>query len=219
MKCAWTNIRLDMRLYDFWCQSPGPLLLVNRLLNSMDPSARILFVSSGTHDPATKSGMPEPEYTNARLLAFPPQAKQEDPAATGRKRYTTSKLANVFSTYELARRLKDKDLDTITVNAFDPGMMPGTGLARDYHPVARFAWKFVLPVLTFILPGVNRVADSRADLAYLAAAPELNGITGKYFVGRKMTASSNESYNREKAFELWETSAKLVGLRDLDPKG
>jgi hypothetical protein len=46
----------------------------------------------------------------------------------------------------------------------------------------------------------------------LASAPELSGISGKYFVGRKMTASSKESYNREKAFELWETSAELVGL-------
>jgi NAD(P)-dependent dehydrogenase (short-subunit alcohol dehydrogenase family) len=190
----------------------GHYLLVNRLLDSMDPAGRILFVSSGTHDPATKSGMPEPEYTNARILAFPLQPEKENPGATGRRRYTTSKLASVFLTYELARRLKDKGLDSITVNSFDPGMMPGTGLARDYNPIARFGWKFVLPILTLVLPGVNRVEVSGADLVYLAAAPELSGISGKYFVGRKMTASSKESYNCEKAFELWETSAELVGL-------
>jgi len=42
----------------------------------------------------------------------------------------------------------------VTVNAVDPGMMPGSGLARDYPPLRRFAWRYVLPALRF-LPGVN----------------------------------------------------------------
>ena len=28
----------------------------------------------------------------------------------------------------------------ITVNAFDPGLMPGTGLVRNYGPAVRLAW-------------------------------------------------------------------------------
>ncbi|MDR3578108.1 MAG: SDR family NAD(P)-dependent oxidoreductase [Anaerolineaceae bacterium] len=190
----------------------GHYLLVNRLLDCMDRAGRIIFVSSGTHDPAQKSGMPVPEFTNARLLAFPTNGEKEKTSTTGRRRYTTSKLANIYTSYELTRRLNERGLGGITVNAFDPGLMPGTGLARDYNPLARFAWKFVLPIMTIFSPGINRVEDSGADLAYLATAPELSGVSGKYFMGRKMVQSSSESYNREKALELWETSAELVGL-------
>jgi len=190
----------------------GHYLLVNRLLDCMDQAGRIIFVSSGTHDPVQKSGMPVPEYTNARLLAFPAKWEKENPGVTGRRRYTTSKLANIYTTYELSRRLNEKGLVTITVNAFDPGMMPGTGLARDYNPLARFGWKFVLPVMTIFSPGINRVEDSGAALAYLATAPEFAGVSGKYFTSRKMAPSSSDSYNREKASELWKTSAELVGL-------
>lgn len=190
----------------------GHYLLVNRLLENMARPGRILFVSSGTHDPKMKTGMPEPEYTNARLLTFPPKLASQDPTTLGRKRYTTSKLANIFTTYEMTRRLKRAGKDAITVNAFDPGMMPGTGLARDYNPLMRLAWKFVLPMLTYIRPGVNRVEVSGANLAYLATNPELENVTGKYFVGRKSVPSSLESYDEDKAYELWETSKDLVGL-------
>ena len=190
----------------------GHYLLVNRLLNNMAPPARIIFVSSGTHDPAMKTGMGDPEYTNARLLAFPNERAGDDPLQVGRKRYTTSKLANVFCTYELARRLEAEGRSGITVNAFDPGMMPGTGLARDYNPFMRLAWKYLLPALTYFGNGARRVEDSGMALARLVLDPELAGITGKYFSGMDMIPSSEESYDKTKAAELWETSAALVGL-------
>jgi light-dependent protochlorophyllide reductase len=189
----------------------GHFLLANRLLDCLDSSARIIFVSSDTHDPAQKTGMPEPQYTNARLLAFPPQVQEADLTTVGRRRYTTSKLANVFTTYELARRLKQQRRK-ITVNVFNPGLMPGTGLARDYSPLLRFAWNYVLPLLDRIRFGSNRVQNSGAALAYLITAPELEHTSGKYFSGKQMLLSSQESYDLAKANELWKTSAKLVGL-------
>ena len=190
----------------------GHYLLVNRLLESLEPPARIVFVSSGTHDPAMKTGMGDPEYTNARLLAFPREDANASALEVGRKRYTTSKLANVFCTYELVRRLEAGGFRMITVNAFDPGMMPGTGLADDYNPFMRLGWKYLLPILTYFGTGARRVEDSGAALARLVLAPELSGITGKYFSGLDMIPSSQESYDLAKARELWETSAELVGL-------
>jgi NAD(P)-dependent dehydrogenase (short-subunit alcohol dehydrogenase family) len=125
----------------------GHFLLANLLLKLIKAPARLVFVSSGTHDPKKKTGMPDPEFTSARALAFPD--KSEDEAGEekkgsssssdkgdvwiGRLRYTTSKLCNVFCAYEMARRLapdeddKDKDEPIISVTAFDPGLMPGTG--------------------------------------------------------------------------------------------
>jgi len=43
--------------------------------------------------------------------------------------------------------------------------------------------------------------------------PTLEGISGKYFDGMGERASSQESYDQQKAAELWETSAELVKLQ------
>src|SRR5260370_30102072 len=154
--------------------------------------------------------MPKPDYIHATSAA-----KREagaDPGNAGRRAYTTSKLCNVMFAYELSRRLKAEGHNGITVTAFDPGLMPGTGLARDYGPVQKFLWNFVLPALRFI-PGVNGARKSGDDLARLALDPELEGVSGKYFVVRKSVLSSKESYRERKAAELWDSSVSMVHLK------
>jgi len=42
--------------------------------------------------------------------------------------------------------------------------------------------------------------------------PKLEGVSGKYFQGFKEIPSSEESYDKKKAAELWEASAELVKL-------
>jgi NAD(P)-dependent dehydrogenase (short-subunit alcohol dehydrogenase family) len=163
-----------------------------------------VVVSSGTHDPARFTGMPHPRYTSAAELAHPPG---ELTAEEGRRRYTTSKLCNLLFTYELDRRL-EHGAQAVTVNAFDPGLMPGSGLARDYPPLQRVAWRYVLPALRF-LPGINSTKTSGRNLAALAADPRFDGVTGMYFEGSKPALSSADSYNIDTARELWETSAHL----------
>ncbi|HEX4250665.1 MAG TPA: SDR family NAD(P)-dependent oxidoreductase, partial [Pseudonocardia sp.] len=122
-------------------------LLVRELLPHLVAPARIVFVASGTHDPAKRTGMPAPRYTTAAELADPavdsapgaeepgaaerraeepgapgrPAAEPGNAATIGRRYYTTSKLCNVLTTYELARRLPaERPGELITVNAFDP---------------------------------------------------------------------------------------------------
>lgn len=183
-------------------------LLVRELLPRIVRPGRVVFVSSDTHDPRRINGMPAPAYAAARELADPPD-NGDGPGTAGRRRYTTSKLCNVLTAYEFARRVPP---DEVTVNAFDPGLMPGTRLTRDYRPLARLAWQYVLPVLTFV-PGVNihTPAQSGAALARLVLDPELTGVTGTYFSGRRAIRSSEKSYDREAAAELWAGSVELVG--------
>jgi light-dependent protochlorophyllide reductase len=183
----------------------GHFALVCGLLDALTAPARIVVVSSGTHDPAKFTGMPHPRYTSAADLAHP---TGELTAEEGRRRYTTSKLCNVLFTYELDRRL-DHGVNGVTVNAFDPGMMPGSGLANDYSPLQRFAWRYVLPALRF-LPGVNSTRTSGRHLATLAADPRFNGVTGMYFEGNKAALSSADSYNIDTARELWDASERLL---------
>jgi NAD(P)-dependent dehydrogenase (short-subunit alcohol dehydrogenase family) len=191
----------------------GHFLLVNRLLSQLAGPGRIVFVSSGTHDPAQKSGMPEPVFTSAERLAHPVET---DPGAasgvTGRLRYTTSKLCNVYCAYEPSRRIKTGTIRAITVNAFDSGLMPGTGLARNYPPLARLGWKYILPVLTLFQPNVNTVSKSGKALAALVTEPQYAGITAGYFEGTRQIKSSVLSYDAKNALDLWLGSAELVGL-------
>jgi hypothetical protein len=69
-----------------------------------------------------------------------------------------------------------------------------------------------MPALRFI-PGVNSTSKSGTDLAWLVLDPELEGVSGKYFVGRRSVPSSKESYDERKAAELWASSVTMVRLK------
>jgi NAD(P)-dependent dehydrogenase (short-subunit alcohol dehydrogenase family) len=192
----------------------GHFLLANLLLRDLAPAARIVFVASGTHDPKKKTGIPHPRYPSALLVAKPetdPAHGGDKTATAGKRRYSTSKLCNVYCTYEMARRLKTIGSE-ITVTAFDPGLMPGTDLVRDYNPVVRFLWYHVLPRLTFLHRNIHSMRHSGAALADLAVDPKFDRITGKYFEGREEIPSSDLSYNQDNWIDLWRTSVELARL-------
>ena len=133
------------------------------------------------------------------------------------RRYSTSKLCDVFYAYELARRLEAHGYSTpehpITVNAFNPGPTPGTGLARDAGAFERFGWNVLLPLMRPLFPDMSTPEAVAKGLAHLVLDPALEHTTGKYFEGMNERASSQESYDQHKAAELWEASAELVQLQ------
>jgi NAD(P)-dependent dehydrogenase (short-subunit alcohol dehydrogenase family) len=194
----------------------GHFLLVNLLLPSLKAPARIVVVSSGVHDPAKKTGMPDPAWNAPAALArgeMGPAAQGDSASADSGRRYTTSKLANVYFTYELARRLPAG----VTINAFNPGLMPGTGLAREYPAPFRWLWLHVLPRMIPLLrlvrsPDIHTVDASGAALAWLVTDPALAETSGKYFSGRTEIRSSEASYDVARASELWQASTNLTGL-------
>jgi NAD(P)-dependent dehydrogenase (short-subunit alcohol dehydrogenase family) len=188
----------------------GHYLLTRLLLPDLASGAQITFVSSGTHDPKQKSGMPAPRYTTAQALAH----DFESNANAGRRRYTTSKLCNVYCTYEYAGRLAvspDPRLQSLRVNAFDPGLMPATDLARTYSAPLRFVSRHILPLLSLFIGNIHSPAVSGRRLALLASGGE-GSTTGKYFSDGQETPSSAESYDTRKAVDLWTASAEMTGL-------
>jgi len=186
----------------------GHFALVQGLLEQLARPARIIVVSSGTHDPAKRTGMPVPRYASADRLALAEGEPEEPIAKLGRRRYTTSKLCNVLFAYELDRRLGE-GRDGVSVNAFDPGLMPGSGLGRDYSPAQRFVWRFVFPLLR-VLPHVHSPRTSGGHLAALADDARYEGVSGKYFEDLRAVRSSADSYDRDKAADLWQTSERLL---------
>jgi len=107
----------------------------------------------------------------------------------------------------LAQRLRERG---ITVNAFNPGLMPGTGLIRDAGAVSRLLWRTVARGLV-VLPMVNTTRTSGANLARLLTATELAGVTGAYFVGRHPAGSSLASYDAVANQALYQRSLHLIG--------
>lgn len=197
----------------------GHFLLVNLLLKQLVAPARIVFVSSDTHDSSKTTGMPAPYWRDPNLMAYPdrdPELKDKDLGTLGRTAYTTSKLCNVLCAYELSGRLQQAistESSPITVNVFNPGLMPGSGLASDYTATAKFVWNNILPILCKFVPNVNTMSESGKALAKLVNDPELENVTGKYFSGFEMIDSSAESYDEEKAEQLWNASLKLTQLQ------
>ncbi|MEM7332067.1 MAG: SDR family NAD(P)-dependent oxidoreductase [Chloroflexota bacterium] len=201
----------------------GHFLLVLSLLKHLKSPARIIMVSSGAHDSEqVQKPLQPPRYVKADWLAHPEQDPDRPTNAktAGGQAYASSKLCNVLFAYELSRRLDDHGFSTpnapITVNAFDPGLMAGTDLGRDNKGLMRFVWYRILPLLSRFMPNGRSPQQSGADLAYLATAEELQGITGRYFSGRTQTLSAKESHDLQKATDLWRTSVCLTQLNEAD---
>jgi protochlorophyllide reductase len=117
---------------------------------------RVVFVGSGTHDPAQRTGMPAPSEAPIEALA-----RGEDNETSGRGRYSTSKLLATAITPALARAHPDR-----YVACFDPGLMTATGLARGYAGPARRAYALLAPLLSR-LPFASTPERSAAVFASL----------------------------------------------------
>lgn len=189
----------------------GHFLLTNLLLHHSPSLKRIAVVSSALHDSGLKSPMPIPRYTNAEDMAFPKKEDIRSDGQDGSERYSTSKLCNIYFTYELVEKLKAKGRDDVLVNAFNPGLIPGTGLGRNNRGFIKFMWYYLMPLMAVFIPGASTTDKSGKLLAELISKVD---TTGKYYDIEKLVDSSKESYDEQRRVELWEGSAKLVGLTD-----
>ena len=114
-----------------------------------------------------------------------------------------------MAVYALVQHLKSEiPQHAITVNAFNPGLMPGTGLANDYPPLLKFMWNNVLT----LLPIGKTPSESGEALALLVTSPDLAHKTGLYFNGKNEVSSSQVSCDKSKQEELWSNSLRYVGL-------
>ena len=171
----------------------GHFLLTNLLLPILAGDARIFNVASDMHDPP--GGI---HWPGVELLAHP---KGED-----RKKYSYSKLCNLYFTYELDRRLRGKG-SHITVNAFNPGYMADTNFAPGQGKTRAMTVKLTMP------ERYGTLETSSDALAELAVSGAFSGVSGKYLDrSTSTTESSSLSYDEANTAELWRKSAELCGL-------
>jgi NAD(P)-dependent dehydrogenase (short-subunit alcohol dehydrogenase family) len=171
----------------------GHIALFGQLEASFSPSTVIVSTASGTHDKNHKLAKPYKFYggyfPSAAEVAAGRVSESVDKAQMGRDRYATSKLCNVLFTYAMARKFGEAGPRFI---AFDPGLMPGTELARDQPAAIRFAWKNILPAAAKLIDGASTAQRSGRVLAQLLAAKLLPIGTGLHveFTGHQIPSST-----------------------------
>jgi NAD(P)-dependent dehydrogenase (short-subunit alcohol dehydrogenase family) len=181
-------------------------LLTNLLLDTLKASApaRIVNTSSRAHARAQIHFDDLESRTDYRDI----------------KAYEHSKLAIVLFTYELARRLEGTG---VTANTLHPGVVATNFAANNSGIVGllmrRVATKFATNeqgaggLLTHLLGFVFLSPEQGAQTGiYLATSPEVEDVTGKYFVKCKAVPSSPDSYDTATAHRLWQISETLTNL-------
>ena len=109
----------------------------------------------------------------------------------GMKAYTRSKLAQIMFTFELAERLRDTG---VSVNAL--------------HPASLMDTKMVLETFGYTMSSVQEGADASIRLV---DAPELEGVTGRYYEGQLEARANRQAYDAEARKKLWVLSEELCG--------
>jgi retinol dehydrogenase 14 len=116
--------------------------------------------------------------------------------------YCEAKLGNILFTYSLARILEGT---AATVNCLHPGIAQTFALSN-----AREIYTRLHGPTEYTTPGSHEAA-ARTSL-YLATSPEVEGVSGKYFVNCEAVASSNLSYDISLQDKLWQKSVEMTGL-------
>ncbi len=193
-------------------------LLLRLVQPRLAPGARVVITSSGTHDPAEKTGVPPPRHADATLLAFPERDPRTDKvaAAAGMRAYAASKLCNLMTALHLAASAEAQDKGW-QVFAYDPGLTPGTGLVRDQAWLVR---ALVWPLLPLMVPfgkGMNRLSDAGRGLTELASVAEAPaGLVYASLRKGVLTWPEPSVLARDAAAgaALWRDSAAMTGVAD-----
>lgn len=168
----------------------GHFLLINLLLPLIGKSApaRVVIVSSAAHAQAPRTGIDFDNLSGEKNYS-------------GFRAYGQSKLANVLFANELGKYLPPGS----TANALHPGII-ATNLGRHMQGGMTRLLGFAM------WPFMVSVPQGAATSCYLAAHPEVQGVSGKYFANCKQTGASKHAGSGQLAEKLWTVSAELVAL-------
>lgn len=185
----------------------GPFLLTNLLLDAIEAAApsRVVNVASEAHedvgrfdfdDPQAKSrDYPRTEAANAFYSLVLPWSH---PAF---KQYAYTKLANILFTIELARRMEGTG---VTANALHPGMV-ATEFGRGNGTYGWLMQRYIRA------RGISAEEGART-IIHLATSPDVENVSGRYFVKCRATAPSLAAQDREDAVRLWALSFEMTAL-------
>ncbi|HVV27231.1 MAG TPA: SDR family oxidoreductase [Rhizomicrobium sp.] len=155
------------------------------LLPRLQPGARIVSTASNAH-------------RGARLDFDDLQSRR---GYVGFPVYGKSKLCNILFNRELARRAPAG----VTANCLHPGFV-ATRFGNESGGVVRALLRIAKPV------GAISPEEGAKTIVYLAASPDVEGVTGEYFYQCKIARPTAEAQNDADAKRLWEISEQIAGL-------
>lgn len=115
--------------------------------------------------------------------------------------YGQSKTANLLFAVEFNRRMHSEG-HNITANAVHPGVI-NTELARDLSGIEGI-------FMTLGSPFMKTIPQGAATSVYVATAPELEGIGGKYFSDCNEDTPKPYASNPRYASRLWEMTEEMI---------
>jgi retinol dehydrogenase-12 len=120
----------------------------------------------------------------------------------GLKVYGQSKLANILFTRSLASKLK---VYKITVNCLHPGYVDtGIGLNNEGF--------FVRLLMNLGRPFAKKTDKGAETSIYLCSSPEVEKVTGEYFVDCEIEKLIGAAKSDDQAEKLWSISSELTGI-------
>lgn len=105
--------------------------------------------------------------------------------------YSESKLLDAMLTMEFAKRLLQSTDQKITCNCLDPGTVN----------------------TKMLLAGWGRIGievEDALDQTWLCASPEVDGVTGKYFVHQHERRAASSAYNEDERARMWNVLAEVA---------
>ncbi|HJL96062.1 MAG: hypothetical protein CMD53_02260 [Gammaproteobacteria bacterium] len=117
------------------------------------------------------------------------------------KVYGQSKMANILFTKSLANKLESKG---ITVNCLHPGFVD-TGIGSSNKGIRKFLFKLA----SVFAKKTHKGAETSI---YLCSSPEVENISGEYFVDCKIDELIGSVKSAEQAEKLWSVSSELTGV-------
>lgn len=168
----------------------APFLLTSLLLDRLRASApaRVIQVNSEGH-----------RFSDFHLDDY----NWERNRYTGLKGYGSSKTAQLLTTWEFADALAGSG---VTINAMHPGDVR-TNIGNNNGLLYRLFKRFFISPLMLKDPAISGDA-----LYWLAAAPEMAGVSGRFFHLTIDEKPAAHALDRGKGKEAWVLSRKLVGL-------
>jgi len=168
----------------------APFLLTNLLLDRLQQSgpARVITLSSVAHQ-AGSINFGDPGLAQGY---------------SGWQAYSQSKLANIMFAHELAKRTQDT---VITANCYHPGVIR-SGFGKNDR-------SFTKALFTLLGPFIGSPKAGAGTGLYLALSPDVEHMTGKYFVKRREVLPSRGAFDPILGDQLWRISAEMVGMAEL----
>jgi NAD(P)-dependent dehydrogenase (short-subunit alcohol dehydrogenase family) len=160
----------------------GPFALTEALVPHLADGANVVFVGSGTEDPARRPATAV-GFRGGRYISAEASARGEwvpgGSAIPGGDAYATSKQCNIVTALAFAR-----ETPRLHFNAVEPGFNPTTGLGqRDANVLLRLLVKYIIPLLVpLLMPFMKILSTSkRAARVISKILTDISGQSGIYY--------------------------------------